>query len=108
MADELPEPISRELRDAFWGAIGAHSNWRPGQPEPEIIYQQRPISISLVCSLVGQYEDPLPTNLWDLLTSLAPRSEEPPAGQSFASGARFLEKQISDKRRRFNLMDRSK
>jgi hypothetical protein len=102
------EPIPNDLRDAFWGAIGAYSNWRVGQSEPEISYQQRPVLISLVCDLVEQYEDQLPAKFWDLLTSLAPRSEEPPAGHSFASGARFLQKQIGDKRRRFNLMDRSK
>jgi hypothetical protein len=102
------EPIPNDLRDAFWGAIGAYSNWSYGQPEPEISYQRRPISISLVCDLVGHYDDPMPTDFWNLLTSLAPRSEDPPAGQSFASGARFLQKQIGDKQRRFNLMDRSK
>jgi hypothetical protein len=89
-------------------AIGAYSNWRAGQSEPEISYQRRPIAISLVCDLVEQHEDLLPTDFWNLLTSLAPRSEEPPAGHSFASGARFLQKQIRDKLRRFNLMDRSK
>jgi hypothetical protein len=27
MPDDLPSPIPRELRDAFWGAIGAYSYW---------------------------------------------------------------------------------
>jgi hypothetical protein len=100
--------IPGALRVAFWGAIGAYSNWRYGKPEAEVSYQQRPVSISFVCNLVGQYEDPMPIEFWNLLTSLAPRSEEPPAGHSFASGARFLQKQIEDKQRRFNLKDRSK
>lgn len=82
---------------------------QPANPiSRDLSYQRRPIAISLVCDLVEQYEDPLRADFWNRLTSLAPRSEEPPAGHSFASGARFLQKQIRDKLRRFNLMDRSK
>jgi hypothetical protein len=85
-----------DLRRAFWGAIGAYSNWRFGQPEPEISYRRRPTAIDLVCDLVGQYEEPMPSSFWDPLTSMAPRSEEPPVGQSIASAARFLQKQIRE------------
>jgi hypothetical protein len=74
--------------DAFWGAIGAYSNWRFGQPEPGVSLHREQTSISLICDLVARHDDPIPTDLWDLLVSVT-RSGEAPKDQSFASGARF-------------------
>lgn len=108
MVKAPPNPeVPNDLRHAFWGAIGAFSNWRPGQPEPEVSYQQRPTSISIICSLIEQYEEQMPGDLWRLLISQTRRSAEPPLDQSFSSGGKFLQEEIADKRRRFNLMDRS-
>ena len=106
MADDLPEPIPRELRDAFWGAIGAYCNWRYGRPEPKVSLRQEQTAISRICELATKHDDPMPADLLRLLISAAPHSEEPPKDQSFASGARFLQKLIRDKQHRFNLMDR--
>ena len=106
MADDLPEPIPQELRDAFWAAIGAYGNWRYGRPEPKVSLRQEQTAISWICELATKHDDPMPADLLSLLISAAPHSEEPPRDQSFASGARFLQKLIRDKQHRFNLMDR--
>jgi hypothetical protein len=55
---------------------------------------------------VARHDDPIPTDLSDLLVSVT-RSGEAPADQSFASGGTLLQTQIRDKQYRFNLMDRS-
>jgi hypothetical protein len=88
MAEELPDPIPRELHDAFWGAIGLYRDWGRGQPEPEVSLNQKPVTISLVCDLVMQFEDPMPDELWRLLADTARGSVE--LDRSYGSGARCL------------------
>jgi hypothetical protein len=102
VTEQPSNQIASELCDAFWRAIGAYRNWRPGQPVPEVSLRGKQITISSICELVAKHNDRMPEQYWELLTSLASPSEEPPT-ESFASGARFLQMQISDKQHRFNI-----
>jgi hypothetical protein len=103
MADELPDPISRELSVAFLGAIGRYRDWCRGEPEPEVTFAQRDVSISLVRVLVMGFKDPMPDSFWDLL--LAPEAgghDDSIEDRSYDSGARYLAKLISERREHFS------
>jgi hypothetical protein len=57
MVEELPDPISRELHDAFGAAICAYRDWGRGQAKPEVSYNQEPFAISFVCDLVIRFKE---------------------------------------------------
>jgi len=57
MVEQSPDPITGELRDAFWGAIGGYGDWRRGEAEPVVSLNRQPFSISAVCALVDKFED---------------------------------------------------
>src|SRR5580765_4786760 len=95
MADKLPNPISRELSVAFWGAIGLYRDWCRGQLEPDATLNREQISISLLCDLVQRFEDPMPDHIWRLLTAT---SFEELEDRSYRSGALCLARLIRERR----------
>ncbi len=94
-----PDPISRDLRNAFWGSIGAYHDWCQGQPEPGVSLDQKQVSISWVCDLS---RDPMPDDLWRLLEAKARGSAELIEDRSFGSAARWLARLIREKRESFD------
>jgi hypothetical protein len=94
-------PASKELRDAFWGAIGAYSHWRHWQPEPDVGLHQQPIAISGICDLVSRLDGPMPNSLWHHLETVTHGSEQLPEDRSYRSGARFLGRLIKERKELF-------
>ena len=90
-----PEPISRHLRDAFYGAVQLYPNWTSLDHGPLVVVDGRRYTISGVCNLVIECNDPLPADVLgslmyflnagdqDLLEGLA-------KDKSYAGGARYL------------------
>ena len=101
MADEAPGPIPRELRDAFWGSIGLYGDWGRGQPEPKATLNREPIAISMVCSLVENFAEPMPDLFWQLLSRAPGLLGRMPEDQSYRSGAQFLAMLIRERKELF-------
>jgi hypothetical protein len=95
MNEPQSKPISRHLRDAFYGAVQLYPNWTALSPEPIVVVDSRRYSISEVCNLALDCSDGLPDDLLgslmyflnagdrDLLEGLA-------KDRSYAGGARYL------------------
>jgi hypothetical protein len=105
MAEQSPDPIPGELRDAFWSAIGQYGDWRRGEPEPDVSLNMQPFAISAVCGFVSIFEDPMPADLWRLLATVTPGDEDLPNDQSYRSAARFLAHLIRERKAQFNRPD---
>jgi hypothetical protein len=106
MPDELPSPISKELREAFWGAIGAYSNWHHRQPEPEVSLYDHPTAISSVCNSVSIHGGPMPDSFWLHLETVIRGAEQLPEDRSYRSGARFLGRLIEMRKELFDRIRR--
>ena len=95
MNEPQSEPISRHLRDAFYGAVQLYPNWTAFDHGPLVSVDGRRYTISEVCNLAIEISDGLPDDLLgslmfflnagdrDLLEGLA-------KDRSYASGARYL------------------
>jgi hypothetical protein len=95
MNEPQSEPISRHLRDAFYGAVQLYPNWTAFGHGPLVSVDDRRYTISEVCNLAVEISDGMPDNLLgnlmfflnvgdqDLLEGLA-------KDRSYASGARCL------------------
>jgi len=89
----------KEGAEAFNKALAAFYAWtveeeRNGRVEPSIVQR---CSIRAVCDLCAAFDDPMPENVYQLLTSLAAEhSIASPDDRSFASGAKCL-KALRDK-----------
>jgi hypothetical protein len=89
------EPISRHLRDAFYGAVQLYPDWTAFGLGPVVSVDGRRYTISEVCNLAIEIRDELPDDLLgslmfflnagdrDLLEGLA-------KDRSYAGGARYL------------------
>ena len=89
------EPISRHLRDAFYGAVQLYPHWTEFGHGPLVSVDGRRYTINQVCNLVVEISDGMPNDLLgclmfflnvgdqDLLEGLA-------KDRSYASGARYL------------------
>ena len=106
MPDDLPSPIPKDLRDAFWGAIGAYSQWHHRQPEPEVSLHQQPNTISWICDLVSRHDAPMPDSLWHHLEVVTRGSGKLPEDRSYRSGARFLGRLINERKDLFDRLSR--
>jgi hypothetical protein len=67
MVSPAPEPIPRELREAFDRALSLYSHWSPALAEPKISAGRKLCTISEVCDLVADYNDPLPLGIFNTL-----------------------------------------
>ena len=95
MNEQQSKPISRHLREAFYGAVQLYPSWTAHSPGPIVIVDSRRYSISEVCNLALDSSDGLPDDLLgnlmyflnagdqDLLEGLA-------KDRSYAGGARCL------------------
>jgi hypothetical protein len=101
MEQRSAEPISSELRDAFWGAIGLYGDWGRGQPEPTVSINRRPVTVSAVCEIVGCFDDEMPEHIWQLLVHSIGSFGEKPADRTYRSGARHFAKLISWRKQHF-------
>jgi hypothetical protein len=104
MVDETPNPIPRELRDAFNAAIAAYLIWCRGDPEPEVGLDQKPYPISAICGLVTKFSDSMPEELWHVLTS-APGSFGEITDRSYGSAASYLYRNIAERKKQFAYLD---
>lgn len=101
MAEETPDPITPELRDAFSDAIGQYEEWRRGESEPVVSLNRLPIPISDVCALVSKFEDRIPDDDWDHLGIVTPGGEYLPNDRSYRSAARYLAHLIKERKAQF-------
>src|SRR5215471_1989598 len=87
------DPISTETAELFNRALALFYAWIMDELserhiEPGIVQQY---SIGTVCDLVQAFDDPMSTDAYELLISLAGAHAVPaPADRSYASGARCL------------------
>jgi hypothetical protein len=100
MNERQSEPISRHLRDAFYGAVQLYPNWTGLDHGPLVSVDGRRYTIGEVCNLAIEFSDALPDDLLgslmyflnagdrDLLEGLA-------SDRSYAGGARCLLKLMS-------------
>ena len=98
----LPSLLPKELRDAFWGAIGAYNDWHPRQPEPEVSLHQQPTAISSICVSVSKHDRPMPDSLWHHLEMVTRGSDQLPEDRSYRSGGRFLGRLIKVRKELFD------
>jgi hypothetical protein len=105
MAEQSPDPISRELRDAFGQAIGQYGEWRRGESEPEVSLNLKFVAISTVCALVDKFEDPLPESHWNYLGLVTPGGEDLPIDPSYQRVAPFLARLIRERKAQFDRPD---
>ena len=102
MAEESPDPIPGELRDAFREAIGQYGGWRRGEPEPDVSLKMQPLAIGAVCGQVSKFEEPMPAGLWNLLATVTPGGEDLPNDHSYRSAARHLAHLIKERKEQFD------
>jgi hypothetical protein len=63
------EPIPQKLREAFDQAVSVYSSWMPLLPERLVMIDDKFLTMSEVCGLVGKFRDGLPTPVFDRLLS---------------------------------------
>jgi hypothetical protein len=107
MAEESPNPITGELRDAFEESIGRYGNWRQGEPEPDVSLKRQPYAISKVCGFVSKFEEPMPDGLWDLLATVTRGGDNLPNDQSYRSAARFLAQLVEERKVHFERLNQA-
>ena len=102
----LPSQPPKELRNAFWGAIGAYNDWHPRQPEPEVSMQQQPTAISSICDSVSMLDGPMPESVWRHLEMVTRGAEQLPEDRSYRGGARFLGRLIKVRKELYDRISR--
>jgi hypothetical protein len=99
MAQPSTNPVPPYLREAFQQAVGDYWGWDKGDLEPEVSLQQRPpCSISTVCSLVMNFDDAMPENIYRALHNLDIATDELAKDRSYRNGARWLIRLIDARR----------
>jgi hypothetical protein len=56
-----------DLVDGFEQALANYHDWRPGEPEPTVSFNQHAVAISMVCQLVMNFRGSMPAGLVQLL-----------------------------------------
>jgi hypothetical protein len=59
--------VGAHVRDVFLSAIDAYRDWEPGEPEPAVDFNARPIAISRASGIVWNCSDILPSGAVDAL-----------------------------------------
>lgn len=54
-----------QLHLAFEDALDAFESWAPGQPEPEVLFEEKPVAISAIFGRMRRCSDLLPRRLLD-------------------------------------------
>jgi hypothetical protein len=108
MSDER-QPIPQALAQAFHDALANYHDWRPGEPEPTVSFEQRAYSISFLCGLVTKYSGSMPAALASLLAKeihLEIEHFDLKADSSYEIGARCLLALIKHRREEYELRAR--
>jgi hypothetical protein len=91
MPKQSTNPLPLYLREAFHQAVGDYWGWERGAPEPEVSLQQRrPCSISTVCSIVMNFDEAMPDDIYQALYKLDTSTDELAKDHSYRNGARWL------------------
>jgi hypothetical protein len=95
MSEPQSEPISRHLRDAFYGAVQLYPNWTAFGHGPLVSVDGRRYTISDVCNLAIEISDGMPDDLLGSLMFLLNAADQDlleglAKDRSYASGARCL------------------
>jgi hypothetical protein len=91
MPKQSTDPLPRYLREAFHQAVADYWGWERGTAEPEVsLEQRRPCSISTVCSLVMNFHEAMPEEIYQALYKLDTSTEELAKDHSYRNGARWL------------------
>jgi len=88
-------PISRHLRDAFYGAVQLYPKWTVFGHEPLVSVDGRRYTISEVCNLAIEISDGLPDDLLGSLMSFLNAGDRDlmeglAKDRSYAGGAHYL------------------
>jgi hypothetical protein len=97
------DPIPQNLQDAFRDVVHLYSDWSPALPDREISIDGKPFSMSTVCGFVSGFDDQLPEDLFEVLSSYMHTQdqdlqEELAVHESYASGGRCLRKLMERRR----------
>ncbi len=91
MPKQSTNPLPLYLREAFHQVVGDYWGWERGAPEPEVSLQQRrPCSISTVCSIVMNFDEAMPDDIYQTLYKLDTSTDELAKDHSYRNGARWL------------------
>ena len=95
MSEPQSEPISRHLRDAFYGAVQLYPNWTAFGHGPLVSVDGGRYTISDVCNLAIEISDGMPDDLLGSLMFLLNAADQDlleglAKDRSYASGARCL------------------
>ena len=98
-----PEPIPRELSEAFDRALSLYSDWSPALAEPRISVGRKLCTMSELCELVAEYNDRLPQEIFNMLYHQIPvgherLKEKLGTDGSYSIGAYCLFKLIEDRK----------
>jgi len=95
------DAIPPNLAEAFAQAVLVYGDWDPSIPEREVRIDGASYTMSAVCDLVDRYTDPLPEEVYTVLSShfhnmphgeLKKRFDE--SDRTYAAGARCLRELI--------------
>jgi hypothetical protein len=88
---QYANPLPLYLREAFHQAVADYWGWQRDAAEPEVSLQQRrPCSISTVCSLVMNFDEAMPEDIYQALYKLDTSTDELAKDHSYRNGARWL------------------
>jgi hypothetical protein len=91
MPKQSTNPLPLYLREAFHQAVADYWSWERGAAEPEVSLQQRlPCSISTVCSMVMNFDEAMPQDIYHALYKLDTSTDELAKDHSYRNGARWL------------------
>ena len=104
MAEPSTEPIPKDLREAFHGAVWLYSDWNPLRPEPTVRIGMTLHSITELCNMTDQFHDDLPDDVFDKLMSYMGGirytliRQKLAANKSYAAAARCFLRLIEDRK----------
>jgi hypothetical protein len=91
MSKQSTNTLPLYLREAFHQAVADYWGWQRGTAEPEVSLQQRrPCPISTVCSIVMNFDEAMPEDIYNALYKLDSSTDELAKDRSYRNGARWL------------------
>jgi hypothetical protein len=99
VSDAIPDPIPRDLREAFDKAVTCYVNiWSPSDaaPETEVLFNAKLYPFSAIFRFAENFSDPMPDHLQRHLARLPGGGDL--GNLSYGSGARYLLKLMRDRK----------
>jgi hypothetical protein len=103
------QPVTNDLRKAFYQAVIKLNDWIPPAMEPVVTYGQGRFSISRFCEFVEQYApDEMPDEVVGMVLSLPKHDPNNPVlrNRTFQAGARYVIAVIEQRNRERREVDR--